>query len=83
MARAVVALVWLPDDRRLVSIDWSGAVRLWDTESEVAVMSADHPPPLNTDQGAIAISPDGQRLLTGYLCGPTVLWSLDPRKITQ
>ena len=68
----VIAVLFTPDGKRLVTAGADGTARLWDAETgqSLQVMAG------HTNEVYIALSPDGQRLVTAGYDGFVKLWDI-------
>ena len=62
MKQVIKALTFNPDGTRLVSVDFSGAVKVWDLQTR-KIRFTIHPPVVNYYGGSITYSADGKSLL--------------------
>lgn len=60
--QAISALLFNPDGRRLVSVDVSGAVKVWNLQTRKILFTI-HPPRVHYDGGSVTYSCDGKSLL--------------------
>jgi WD40 repeat protein len=67
--------VFTPDSKRVVSAGLDASLRLWDVESGSELKHVDLPGKANII--CLAVSPDGQRLLTGDNQSRLTLWDLN------
>lgn len=70
------AVAFSPDGRTLAAVG-KGVVLLWDVGTGKELL-AEHGQETKVFPGALAFSPDGKRLVTGYMDSTAVVWDLTP-----
>jgi WD40 repeat protein len=72
---AAVSVAWSPDGRRLASASLDRAVKVWDAELGLELLTLRGFP---SEVRAVAWSPDGRRLAAGGRDGTVRVWDAGP-----